>query len=211
MSAPQGPSIGSLAMEALRLAEAVRARIAETVAAPAPAREDSEPQAGDPWRDAVAADAAGNASAASAAAAAADERHSGPTCRYCPLCQAMSRLAETHPDRYEQVRQAGSSLVETLRTAVLAAEREWVRRPATVERIRLDEDGDDPDGDDPDGDDPDGDDPDGDDPDGDDPDGDDPGSDDPGSDDPGSDDPDGDDPGSDDPGSDDPDPSAGHA
>jgi hypothetical protein len=49
------------------------------------------------------------------------ERHAGPECQWCPLCQFVAVLRGERPELTEKVAEAGTALLTVLRSALDAA------------------------------------------------------------------------------------------
>jgi hypothetical protein len=72
------------------------------------------------------------------AAAAGATPHGGPECRYCPVCQLIAVVRGTRPEVAAHLAEAAGALLEALRAAVVAHEREWSAPPGRgVERIDI--------------------------------------------------------------------------
>lgn len=67
------------------------------------------------------------------------QRHVGPECLICPICQLLALARSARPEAFEHVVDAVGSLLLAVRSVVEEHERSWSqrRRPSTVERITI--------------------------------------------------------------------------
>jgi hypothetical protein len=67
------------------------------------------------------------------------QRHVGPECLICPICQLLALARSARPEAFEHVVDAVGSLLLAVRSVVEEHERSWSqrRRPSTVQRITI--------------------------------------------------------------------------
>jgi hypothetical protein len=67
------------------------------------------------------------------------QRHMGPECLICPICQLLALARSARPEAFEHVVDAVGSLLLALRSLVEEHERTWSqrRRPSAVQRITI--------------------------------------------------------------------------
>lgn len=67
------------------------------------------------------------------------ERHAGPECLICPICQLLALVRSSRPEAFEHVVDAVGSLMLALRSVIEEHERTWSkrRRPSAVQHITI--------------------------------------------------------------------------
>lgn len=67
------------------------------------------------------------------------ERHVGPECLICPICQLLALVRSVRPEAFEHVVDAVGSLTLAVRSVVEEHERTWSerRRPSAVQHITI--------------------------------------------------------------------------